>query len=235
MKRTGFLHPSSLIPHPFLARYNDGTAPAGQPIITPAVRASRRRCRHPPRPVHPPYRAPGGCRVMSRREAPPAPPVHENTIASPATWEGEALDMLAHDLRNALAPIVTALDLLHLQGPDHPIVAQAGRLIRRQADVLARLADHLGSVARHADPGAAPRAGRRQARGRYQVLVIDDNRDAADSLAALLEAQGHAVRVAYDGPAAVTALEAATPDVCLLDLDLPGMSGYEVAARLRQK
>jgi len=172
---------------------------------------------------------------MSRREAPPAPPVHENTIASPATWEGEALDMLAHDLRNALAPIVTALDLLHLQGPDHPIVAQAGRLIRRQADVLARLADHLGSVARHADPGAAPRAGRRQARGRYQVLVIDDNRDAADSLAALLEAQGHAVRVAYDGPAAVTALEAATPDVCLLDLDLPGMSGYEVAARLRQK
>ncbi|MDP9198979.1 MAG: PAS domain S-box protein [Pseudomonadota bacterium] len=68
-----------------------------------------------------------------------------------------------------------------------------------------------------------------------QVLVVDDNVDTAGSLAMLLEASGHEVRMAHDGP---TALEAALnyhPNVMLLDLGLPGLNGFEVAKRLRQQ
>ncbi|MFM0023527.1 hybrid sensor histidine kinase/response regulator [Paraburkholderia azotifigens] len=67
-----------------------------------------------------------------------------------------------------------------------------------------------------------------------RVLVVDDNIDAADSLAALLELSGHSVRTASDGQKAVQACEVASPDVVLLDIGLPGMDGYEVARRLRQ-
>jgi PAS domain S-box-containing protein len=66
-----------------------------------------------------------------------------------------------------------------------------------------------------------------------RVLVVEDNVDAAETLAELLEMWGHEVRVVHDGPAAVdTALEH-RPDVVLLDIGLPGMDGYEVARRLR--
>ena len=68
-----------------------------------------------------------------------------------------------------------------------------------------------------------------------RVLVVDDNVDAAQSLAMLLKVSGHQVRMAHTGP---TALEAALdyrPNVVLLDIGLPGMDGYEVAKRIRQQ
>jgi CheY-like chemotaxis protein len=71
-------------------------------------------------------------------------------------------------------------------------------------------------------------------RPRHRVLVVDDNPDSADSLALLLGMWGHDVRVANDGPAALAAAEAHGPDVVLLDIGLPGMSGYDVARALRE-
>jgi signal transduction histidine kinase/CheY-like chemotaxis protein len=67
-----------------------------------------------------------------------------------------------------------------------------------------------------------------------RVLVVDDHADAADSLAMLLTMEGHQVRVAHNGPAAVEAVRADPPDVVLLDLGMPGMDGYEVARRLKE-
>jgi signal transduction histidine kinase len=67
-----------------------------------------------------------------------------------------------------------------------------------------------------------------------QVLVVDDNADAAESLAALLRLRGHHVRLAPDGPKALAAAADHAPDVVLLDLGLPGMDGHEVARRLRK-
>ncbi|HYH65070.1 MAG TPA: ATP-binding protein, partial [Urbifossiella sp.] len=67
------------------------------------------------------------------------------------------------------------------------------------------------------------------------VLVVDDNVDAAESLALLLRMKGHEVRVAHDGLAALAAVEAAPPDLVLLDIGMPGMDGYEVARRLRER
>jgi PAS domain S-box-containing protein len=65
------------------------------------------------------------------------------------------------------------------------------------------------------------------------VLIVDDNQDAADSLALLLRRRGQEVRTAYDGPAALDLARAQPPDVVLLDIGMPGMDGLEVARRLR--
>jgi signal transduction histidine kinase/methanogenic corrinoid protein MtbC1/CheY-like chemotaxis protein len=69
--------------------------------------------------------------------------------------------------------------------------------------------------------------------GAVRVLLVDDNVDAAESLAMLLRLRGHEVAVAYDGPAALRAAEARRPEVALLDIGLPSMDGYELARRLR--
>jgi CheY-like chemotaxis protein len=66
-----------------------------------------------------------------------------------------------------------------------------------------------------------------------KVLIADDNRDAADSLALLLQMEGHLVTVVHDGEAALRAIEDARPDVALLDVGMPALDGYEVAQRVR--
>ena len=66
-----------------------------------------------------------------------------------------------------------------------------------------------------------------------RVLVIDDNRDAADSTGMLLGTLGAEARVAYDGPSGLVAIKAWRPDAVLLDLGMPGMDGLEVARHIR--
>jgi len=66
-----------------------------------------------------------------------------------------------------------------------------------------------------------------------RVLVVDDNEDAADSLATLLGVMGYEVRVAYDGPEAIQAADEFHPAVALLDIGLPRLSGYDIARHIR--
>lgn len=66
-----------------------------------------------------------------------------------------------------------------------------------------------------------------------RVLVVDDNRDSAESLAMLLRLMGHDVRTSYDGQLALEVATAYRPDVVVLDIGLPGLSGLEVCQRLR--
>jgi len=77
-------------------------------------------------------------------------------------------------------------------------------------------------------PVTAPPAGP----GR-RILVVDDHQDSTDSLALFLRLRGHEVRTAHDGPSALDEIEHYRPDVVFLDLGLPGMSGYDVARRVR--
>ncbi|MRW89255.1 response regulator [Duganella sp. FT80W] len=70
---------------------------------------------------------------------------------------------------------------------------------------------------------------------KMQVLVVDDNQDAADSLTALLELDGFDVRTVYDGAAAIAAVDTRAPDMIVMDLGMPGMDGYETARAIRQK
>lgn len=77
---------------------------------------------------------------------------------------------------------------------------------------------------------AAPRALHGQ---RQRILVVDDNRDAADTMRLLLEALGYAAEVRYDGDAVLPAIEANRPGLVLLDIGLPGISGLDLAARIK--
>jgi CheY-like chemotaxis protein len=69
--------------------------------------------------------------------------------------------------------------------------------------------------------------------GPGRILVVDDNADAAASLAMLLELDGHATRVAHSGADALAAVVEFAPAVVFLDIGLPDLSGYEVAQRVR--
>src|SRR5262249_44811120 len=80
-------------------------------------------------------------------------------------------------------------------------------------------------------PGAAP-AGAPTGR---RVLVVDDNRDLAETLAMVLRLWGHDVAVAYDGQAALAAARERPPEVVFLDIGLPFLDGFEVARRMRQQ
>lgn len=73
----------------------------------------------------------------------------------------------------------------------------------------------------------------RPARRNHRILVVDDNVDAADSLAMLLQVRGDEVRVVYDGVEAIEADGLFKPEVVLLDIGMPRLSGYDVARRIR--
>jgi PAS domain S-box-containing protein len=80
---------------------------------------------------------------------------------------------------------------------------------------------------------AAPGSVLQQTRQPRRVLVIDDNRDAADTIAAAIALAGHEVEVAYDGIAGLAAADRLRPECILLDLGMPGMDGHQVARSLR--
>ena len=72
-------------------------------------------------------------------------------------------------------------------------------------------------------------------RDRPLVLVVDDNRDAADSLADWLRQSGHRVEVAYSGLSALASVRALQPDVVICDLGLPEITGYDFALAVRRE
>jgi PAS domain S-box-containing protein len=88
-----------------------------------------------------------------------------------------------------------------------------------------RVAKPLAQVPKGPDFKAPPR----------RVLVVDDNADAADSLAALLNLQGHETQAVYSGQEALERLDSFRPDIALIDIGLPKMNGYELAQRLRAR
>lgn len=96
---------------------------------------------------------------------------------------------------------------------------------------LALRAPDVAVTSNGTTPGATPASSNPAPAPR--VLIVDDNRDAADSLGTLLRLSGSEVRVVHDGRAALEAVAAESPAVVLLDLAMPGMDGYEVARRVR--
>ena len=89
-----------------------------------------------------------------------------------------------------------------------------------------------GSLAHAASSDRTPRPALASS---LRVLVVDDNADAAESLAVLLRLMGHEVRLADEGRAAIDLAVSFNPQVVLMDIGLPGMSGYDVARTLRQR
>lgn len=90
-----------------------------------------------------------------------------------------------------------------------------------------RVIEARGNPAAEADDGTA--------RDLLRVLIVDDYRSAADTLAMLVNAWGHDVRCAYDGASALALAAEFHPHVMLLDIAMPGMSGLELAVQLRRQ
>jgi PAS domain S-box-containing protein len=90
----------------------------------------------------------------------------------------------------------------------------------------------LGGVSGEPEPASPPRGGQESAR--LRVLVADDNRDSAESCAALLALNGHSVETAHTGREALELARRLEPDVLLLDIGMPELNGYEVAKRIRR-
>jgi signal transduction histidine kinase/ActR/RegA family two-component response regulator len=87
-------------------------------------------------------------------------------------------------------------------------------------------------------PGKAKAPGEDGKQGimaKHRILVVDDNKDSADSLAMLLTLQGSEVRTAYDGLEAIEAAASFKPDVILSDIGMPGLDGYQAAQRIRER
>lgn len=99
----------------------------------------------------------------------------------------------------------------------------------------ARFTVRLPLEAAQVVPAAPPAVDAAPPLNPLRILVVDDNHDAADTLAHALQLQGHAAECAYSGPAALRRTEELDADLVLLDLGLPEMDGYEVAQRLRRQ
>jgi signal transduction histidine kinase/ActR/RegA family two-component response regulator len=102
------------------------------------------------------------------------------------------------------------------------------------SEFVVRLPERAASAVRAA-PEPEPAAAAADAAPARRILVADDNRDAADSLAVMLRVGGHEVRTAYDGEEALDLAEAFRPGLALLDIGMPRLNGYETARRLREK
>ena len=86
-------------------------------------------------------------------------------------------------------------------------------------------------------PDPTPHAGatgeRRRSRQSLRILVVDDDRDTVDALSMVLRAQGHVVHGAYSGKEVLPTARILRPDAIILDISVPGMSGYAVAQEIR--
>jgi PAS domain S-box-containing protein len=119
----------------------------------------------------------------------------------------------------------------------HGLIELHGGSVEAKSEGLGRGSEFIvklptvvsGSAATPASGPAAPAPYFRR------VLIADDNQDAADSLAMILEMGGHDVRAVHDGRAALSAAQSFRPDIVLLDIGMPQLNGYEVARALRRE
>jgi PAS domain S-box-containing protein len=116
------------------------------------------------------------------------------------------------------------------------LVRMHGGTVEARSDGEGRGSEFLVTLPRlaaiSAAPSSPPAAERSPAARR--ILVVDDNHDSALTLAMMLELMGHEIETAHDGHDALLAAERSKPDTMLLDIGMPGLNGYEVAARLRR-
>lgn len=182
-------------------------------------------------------------RLLLREQAAPA--------AMPPTAQAHAstLTTIAHDLRNALAPLRSAIAIMtRMGGGDEQSRKPVLAMMEKQVGQMVGLIDNLSDATRRfegksgamgvdtatpAPTGAAP-AARAPAHGQgRRVLVADDSAAVQDSVSALLRSQGYDVRTASDGLEALETASSWLPDFVLVDMRMPRLDGFGLARRLR--
>jgi len=143
---------------------------------------------------------------------------------------------LCHELRNPLAPITSAVELIRLSHRGDPVVRRATEAIERQVDRLLRVIERVRDLApQQAQLTRAQAAQNREETTFRRIAIVDDSKDAAETLAMLLDSAGYQTATADTGEAALCLCESFDPHVVLLDINLPDFNGYELARRLRER
>jgi CheY-like chemotaxis protein len=169
----------------------------------------------------------------------------EGRLESAGQREEQLLARVGHELRNPLSAITTALSLMREMGEDdaHGQAERYRQIIERQVDLLRKAVDHLLDMAgidSTPHPGVAePRLPGEPGPAQppllgQGVLVVEDDPDGRAALSELLRLWGYSVTTADDGVAGVEHAVEQRPSVALVDIDLPGVDGYEVARRIRE-
>jgi CheY-like chemotaxis protein len=160
-------------------------------------------------------------------------------------WEHrKILAALSDELRNSLSAISNAVELLKLTPSNSRSTQIARDILERQTDHLIEVVNALDSPSTNEAGGLStpkprerrlpePASAMATADPAWRLLIVDDNQDAARSLAMLLENQHYQVEIAHDGRTALDLAYRDHPQVLLLDLGLPELDGYQVAERLR--
>jgi CheY-like chemotaxis protein len=139
----------------------------------------------------------------------------------PGATGDDFLKALSHDLRNYLAAVRNAVELVRRDAGTPATVDFACGIIDKQLQEMEHLAD------------LADRKRGRAAESKRTVLLADDDRDSVDSLAAVLRLEGFTVYAAYGGREAIDTAAAERPDIMIVDIGMPKMSGYDVARHFR--
>jgi len=163
----------------------------------------------------------------------PLPPPPEQA----AGGASRSLPRIVHDLRNPLSAFTTALHLLNAQSDEPELVRRLAGMMQQQLDRLTRVVDELSKYS-----AEQSQSERRQSVSvesvaplpRWKILLVDDNQSATHMMSRLLEKLGQEVHVAYSAAEALEQVPTFAPDFVISDIAMPGMSGYDLARRIRE-
>lgn len=171
------------------------------------------------------------------------------------------LTLLAHELRNPLATILSSIELIDAIGIDAKETPRLLSIIEERVHALTATLDDLLNNAKHRDATAQNASllttddnmsislasvadgeltfplfieTEHNSPDALRVLIVDDNKHAADSLGQLLSLRGYNITVAYSGAQALTLLSHEVPTVAILDIGMPEMDGYQLAEQIKK-
>ncbi len=187
------------------------------------------------------YTPPGGrIRILARRDGDEAVvTVADSGVGIPSESIGTLFDMftqVGRNLERAQGGLGIGLSLVRRLVELHGGTVGAASPGRDQGStftVRLPVGHALGTAAGEASDGAAGAHAPHGPSPNLRILVVDDNVDAAESLAALLELRGHSTRVALDGKQGYQMAVAFRPQLAFIDIGMPGMNGHEVARAIR--